>query len=144
MAHEESIFLFGSIILGLQIVLAIVQFMYRVWDKRHTREIITALQGSITDSVQTFDPHVERSKQAHQWLYQMKEQNGVKDSAGLPLIYRSTCMEETQLELVKLTHTIADTQRYIASTVKKVAVGIDAHKDECKAQFNQLDKKIHA
>ena len=52
-------------------------------------------------------------------------------------------MEETQLELAKLTRTVASTQEYIAKRVEELGYDIKHHKDDCKSQFNVLDKKIH-
>jgi len=137
------IMLIAAIILCLQIILAIVQFLYRFWDKKNTRIIIDSINGTVTEKVKSFDPHLERAKQSHEWIHQMKNQADVKDKAGLPLIYRNTVVEEMQLEMVKLTRTVASTQKYIARNIKEVSTKIDTHGKDCIQQFNTLDKKIH-
>lgn len=145
------------LIMGL--ILAALQFLYRYWDKQDTKEIAKMLEKSINrivltvnEGVHSFDPHVERAKLTHEWMYQMKETQSVKDSTGLPLIYRNVTAENTLEELVKIAHKSATTEMHISEILKnieerqtkqeekieKLSDRVEQHQSTCTKQYNDL------
>jgi len=153
----------AQVLLLLAIVLAVVQFISRRWEKKDTKEIVSVISDqndrmikvfaeqnksvmkTVNVGIKSFDPHVERTKLSHEWLYNIKEQVSQKDSAGSPLIYRNTHVDNTIEELVKLTHTIATSQLNIVELMKrtdtrtdKVLEKIGDHQAICTKQFNNL------
>ena len=128
----------GILILSLGIILAIVQFLYRVWDKKDNKQIIKA----IADGVSSFDKHIERTKRTYGIVRDMQKQHDIRDDDGRPMWFMPKEIMETQRELVKLTSIVANTQREMIKLVEKIEAKIDHHQEQCQFQFNTLDKKI--
>lgn len=127
-----------EIFITLSIALVIVQFLYRIWDKKDNKEIITA----IGNGLKSFEPQLERTKKIYAVVKDLKATYSVKDEDGRPLIYMPKEIIETQRELVKLTHTVALTQKYMAELLGRVEEKLTVHGESCKDQFNRLDKKV--
>lgn len=151
------------IIMG--IVLAALQFLYRYWDKKDTKEIAEILKSNIEliiktvdEGVKSFDPHIERTKLTHEWAFQLKEAHLVKDSTGLPLMYRNVQTENTMEELVKIAHKTAQTELHISEILRNIkgsqneqlhkiellSEKIESHQKVCTQQYNELKDKGHS
>jgi len=145
---KEMVMLCGFVILSLQIVLAMIQFIYRMWDKKNTgiiiasnmsttKEVIDAVNGVFT----SISPHIERTKKTHEMVHQMQQQNGVQVD-GLPLIYRNVKLEAAFIMNAENLKNSNETLKHVASIVEKMDSKLDTHKDTCKEQFGKVDKSL--
>jgi Mg2+ and Co2+ transporter CorA len=125
-------------VIVMAVLLMVIQFLYRLWDKKDNKLIIEA----IGKGIDSFAPHIERTKRTYGIVRDLKRMHDVRDDDGRPIWYMPKEIIETQRELVKLTHVVATTQQHMAGLIERMDVKIDEHKNECKSQFNQLDKKI--
>jgi len=131
---EES----GGTLITLAIILAAIQFLYRVWDKKDNKQILEA----IGKSVQHFDPHIERTKRTYGIVKSLQAMHEVRDDDGRPLMYLPKELLETQRELVSIAHVHASTQESIIKLLEKMDNKIDIHKDQCKEQFQHIERKV--
>lgn len=153
------------VILGC--ILAALQFLYRWWDKQDTKEIIKAFNkqsikiinssneqsikiiDTVNDGIKSFDPHIERTKSTHEWIFALHEQHKATDANGVPLVFRNVHAENIMDELVKLAHTTTTTQLHISKILDKMEVKFDdvgtqisKHQGICTKQFNKLKEKM--
>lgn len=133
----------------LAAIVFVIQFLYRLWDKKDNKEILS----SISSVVSHFDEHVERTKDSRSLLKDLHKMHHAVDEDGRPLVYMPKELLETQREIVKLTHTVATTQKHMArlfekfeSTISSNASRMEAaliqHSETCKNQFHELDKTL--
>jgi len=118
----------------LAVVLAVVQFLYRLWDKKDNKLVITA----ITTAVESFTPHIERTRRTYGIVKDLKKMHDVRDDDGRPLWYMPKEILETQREIVATQHLMAENQRNTLVLMEKVLDKVDRHHDNCKDQFTIL------
>lgn len=153
------------LIIGLALML--LQWLYRVWDKKDNKAILNVLTedrlaiiAAIEKAVSSFGPHLERTRKTHGIVKSLKELHDVRDDDGRLMWFTPKETIETTRELVKLTHTIATSQKHITETQRTVAKLLERqelsaqksadriesmlimHGDSCKGQWDKLDKKI--
>ncbi len=161
----------AELLLILALVLACVQFLYRVWDKKDNKLILdamatrhentlelmdinnTAILNSIKATTESFTPHLERSKRTFGLLKELKGLHEVRDEDGRPMWYMPKEIIETQRELTSMTHTIATTQKHIARIIERQDLEMKAghdkiesivakHAESCKDQFHTLKDQV--
>lgn len=161
----------AELLLILAMVLACVQFLYRVWDKKDNKLILDAMASrhtatlelmntnnsavliSIRTATESFTPHLEQGKRTFGILKDLKGMHDIRDEDGRPLWYMPKEIIETQRELAKLTHTVATTQKHIARIIEKQDIAIQSghdkieamlntHQEACKNQYHQLKESI--
>lgn len=161
----------AELLLILALILACVQFLYRVWDKKDNKLILdamaarhnamleimntnnTAVLVSIKAVTESFTPHLEQGKRTFGILKDLKGMHDIRDDDGRPLWYMPKEIIETQRELTRLTHTVATTQKHIARIIEKQDTAIQAghekieamliaHQDICKNQYHQLKENM--
>lgn len=126
----------------LGVIILVLQFLYRLWDKRDNAAIIDALRTQhemtmevISKSVESFTPHVELNKRTFGIVKELKTIHDVRDTDGRPMIYTPREFMETQRELVALTHTVATTQKFIGNIFER-------HERQCRLQHDELKIKL--
>lgn len=161
----------AEVLLILAAVLACIQFLYRIWDKKDNKLILDAMTSrhnaaleimntnnsavliSIKTATDSFSPYLEQGKRTFGILKDLKSMHDIRDDDGRPLWYMPKEIIETQRELTKLTHTVATTQKHIARIIEKQNATILAghekieallltHQDACKNQYHQLKEGI--
>jgi hypothetical protein len=122
----------------LAVVLAVIQFLYRLWDKKDNKLVIAA----ITSAVRSFEPDIERTRRTYGIVKDLKRMHDVRDDDGRPMWYLPKEIIETQREIVSTQHLMAENQKNTLVLMDKMIDKIDKHHDNCKSQFTKLDKKI--
>jgi septal ring factor EnvC (AmiA/AmiB activator) len=140
-----------DIILLATLFLVGLQWLYRIWEKRDNKAIIDSFSTSFKEALESFQPTVERSKRTFGIVQDLKKVHEVRDEDGRPMWYMPKEIIETQRELVKLTHTVAMTQSYMAESQKQIAdllselnTKVEMHKTKCESQFNQIVETVKA
>jgi len=112
------------------LVFLIMQFILHLFTRNLTKGIVGA-----------FDAHVVESAEIHTLVKSLAAAHAVVDADGKPLWYMPASMVETQTELVKLSHTIAQTQKMICSMsretrkdIENIGEDIKEHAKECRAK----------
>lgn len=141
------------------VILMVLQFLYRLWDKKDNKAVLEA----ITAGLKSFDPHLDMGKHTHSMIEELKNMHDVKDEDGRIVWYMPKELIDNQRDIVKLTHTLATTQKSITALLSRMEERderyqmrledkidahqerlegkIDAHQANCQQQFQQLDKK---
>jgi len=118
----------------LATVLTVIQFLYRLWDKKDNKLVIDA----ITSSVGSFKPRIHDT---YTIVKDLKHMHDVRDEDGRPMWYLPREIIETQRDIVATQHLVAENQKNTLVLMEKVLDKVDKHHDNCKDQFAQLDKK---
>ena len=171
MATQSSTIPDAAFLLILALVLAVVQFLYRIWDKKDNKLILDAMAvshasmlelmsennaavlTSIKQAVENFSPVTAMTKRTFGVIKDLKGMHEVRDDDGRPLWYMPKEIIETQRELTKLTHTVATTQKHIARIIEKqdtmmttnhdkIESIVVKHSDTCKEQFHTLKAEM--
>ena len=124
----------------LGVVLAVMQLVYRILDKRDNSLILKAF----SEALKSFDPHVARTEKTYTLIKKLSEMHNAKDSDGRPLWYVPKELIDNERELVKISGIIASTQERLIHLFEKMDIKIDDHKSTCTSQFATLDKKVGA
>ena len=127
-----------EIFILLAVALAVAQFLYRFWDKKDTAILLKAF----SESVKSFDPHIERTKQTLTLVKELNHMHDQRDSDGRPMWYTPKENLDGQRELIKLSALVAETQKQMLALMARMDVKIDDHKITCVRQYSDLDKKV--
>lgn len=156
----------------LAAALALVQVLYRIWDKKESKEVIAAIKTSneatlsaihenstatleaIKETIKTFGPHLERGRKTYGIVRELKGMHDVRDDDGRPMWYMPREIIEMQRELTQMTHTVATTQKHIARILEKqshdITIGhekiekvLAEHQESCKNQYHTIREKMN-
>ena len=112
------------------LVFLIMQFILHLFTRNLTKGIVGA-----------FDAHVVESAEIHTLVKSLTAAHAVVDSDGRPLWYMPHSLVETQNELVKMSATLAQTQKIICgmmketrNDIKDISTDIKDHAKECRAK----------
>jgi len=140
----------------LATAIAVLQFLYRIWDKNDTKLVLAAIQESqattleaINQTLKTFAPHLERSRKIYGIVKDLKGMHDIRDDDGRFIWYMPREIIETQRELTQLTHTVATTQKHMAKILERQEVLMQTgheeirkllseHQESCKNQYHAL------
>ena len=124
-----------ELILTLSIIFIVLQFIFKYLDTKKNKEIIAAFKEGFA----SFESHATTSKENNALLLQLDKSHSQVDSDGRPLWYMPHSMLETQSELVKMSHTVAQTQKMICEMMKEtrkdlenIGEDIKVHAKECR------------
>ncbi len=160
-----------TVLLILASILACVQFLYRIWDKKDNKLILdamavshnstlevinannTAVISSISSATDSIKPHIERGKRTFGLIQDLKNMHEVRDDDGRPLWYLPKELIETQRDLAKLTYQVAATQESIlritecqdarlATDHNKIEQLLNTHQEACKEQYHSLKEVV--
>lgn len=132
MTHEQ-LFLaaMGVLFLGLQLVYVMVT-------KTATKEILTA----ITDTIGKFTSHLEESTEIHDLVRSLAKAHDVHDQDGRPMWYMPRSVLDTQGEITKIMHTVAQTQKTLARLMEQNKDKITEHSDSCKERNTEIKSML--
>lgn len=137
MTDKEFFIILSAVVVVMQFGIVVMQFLYRHWDKKDNKLVITA----ISEAVKSFEPTIERNRRTHGIIKNLKKMHDVRDDDGRPMWYLPREIIETQREIVATQHLMAENQRNTLLLMEKVLDKVDRHHENCKDQFAQLDKK---
>ncbi|MGD1831006.1 MAG: hypothetical protein ACPKM1_15705 [Spirochaetaceae bacterium] len=120
---------------ALGIVIALIQWLHHIWRSGDKKEILSA----ISQGISSFEPQLRRTERIEQMATDLS-------------VYHEKEME-MRMELARLSHTIATTQKHIARLLERsidrseadferIEDLIVAHQKQCTEQFHLLDKEI--
>lgn len=151
--------------------LVIIQFLYRVWDKKDSKAVIdsmtasnekilktlgdnnASIMGVINESLKQFAPHLERNRKILGMVQELQAMHNVRDEDGRFIWYMPKEIIETLRELTKLTNVVANTQENIAKIMDRQNADFSAllasfkdfmvdHKDRCRSQFDAIRDEV--
>lgn len=149
-----------QIFLILALFLMVIQFIYRLWDKKDTKQTIDAINKNRDDILNTIkatldalNPHIERSRKTLGIVQDLKHMHDIRDEDGRFIWYMPKEIIETQRELAAMTHTVATTQKHMAKILqahearaaeqaKEIKLQLQTHQESCKNQFHELKDNI--
>ena len=124
-----------ELILTLSIIFIVLQFIFKYLDAKKNKEIIKAFKEGFA----SFESHADISKDTNDKLSDISKIISFTTEDGRPLIYQSQTMIDTQAELVKMSHTVAQTQKILSTMMKEtrkdihiIGEDIKAHAKECR------------
>lgn len=119
--------------------LAVIQFLYRIWDKGDTEKIINEIRqeriqtktavGKIIDDLK---PHRERGRHTESLLKELK--NAHETSVNTII--------ELYKESIKIAQQNANNQTGIIRIIERIERSTAGHAKTCRDQFGALDKAI--
>lgn len=105
----------------LGVAIAIMQFLYRWWDNRDNKLIISTINGV----VKSFEPTVDQHREIHALVKELKKFHDVKDDSGRPMMYVPKELIDvqkdiafTQKEITQLQKNITENQRHILTLLE--------------------------
>jgi len=130
MGDRELIVTFSIVFIGLQ-------FLFKILDARRNKEIIAAFKEGFSK----FDAHASTSKENNSLLKMLDKAHSQVDADGRPLWYMPHSMIETQSELVKMSHTVAQTQKMICEMMKETRKDIEGIGEDIKVHAKECRDK---
>ena len=127
-----------ELILTLSIIFIVLQFIFKYLDAKKNKEIIKAFKEGFA----SFDAHATTSQENNSLLRQLDKAHSQVDSDGRPLWYMPHSMVETQAELVKMSHTVAQTQKMICEMMKETQREIKDIGDDIKVHAKECREKV--
>jgi len=116
------------------IFFTIIFLAMQFFDRRSLRNLTKDIVGS-------FEDHVKESSEIKILVKVLADAHSKVDDDGRPLWYMPRTMLDTQNELVKMSHTVAQTQKIICSMMKEtrseihdIGEDIKEHAKECRAK----------
>jgi len=116
------------------IFFTIIFLAMQFFDRRSLRNLTKDIVGS-------FEDHVKESSEIKTLVKSLADAHSKVDDDGRPLWYMPRTMLDTQNELVKMSHTVAQTQKIICSMMKEtrseihdIGEDIKEHAKECRAK----------
>jgi len=132
----------------LALALALTQFLYRIWDKKDSKLVLENTNANtdklldqikdgnsntlhaIEKTLETLSPHLERSRQVHGIVRDLKGMHEIRDDDGRFMWYTPRELIENVRELTQLSHTVATTQKHITKILERQTILMEkSHKD---------------
>lgn len=133
-AEVATVPLTGShLFLVLGLVLIVMQFVFKVWEKRASSELIDAIQESNSAILQVISPNIEKTRSIYGMVKDLKGMHSVRDDDGRFMWYMPKEIIETQRELVQLTTVLATTQEHLAKLLEQQMAEMKSVAHEQKA-----------
>jgi len=126
------------LILILSIIFIVLQFVFKRMETKTRKEIIAAFKEGFS----SFERHAAISSSNNTLLKQLNEAHSKVDAEGRPLWYMPHSMVRTQEELVKLSHTIAQTQKILSSMMKETRRDINDMGEDLKIHAKECREKV--
>lgn len=112
------------------ILFLVLQFIFQMIQRSSTKEITTA----ISIGIGTFKDHVDESTEMFTLIKSLSSAHDVKDQDGRPMWYMPHSLIETQNELTKIVHVIAQTQKATVNILERMERKLDATSEEIKKE----------
>lgn len=116
------------------VILIVLQFLYRHWDKKDNAAVLNAL----AEAIKSYEPHIELGKRTHGTILELKKLHDIRDDDGRPIWYMPKEIIQTQRELVELIHRIADTEAQMCKLLDRIESKMEIQRESCNAKFTTL------